>query len=140
MPLLLSMLVLLAVLPYTLIVGQPALAAIPTTVQGTLFVALIAIGVSGWYLLPNPIAADIADEDERRTSEARAGGYTGLINLPLNLFQVWATLMAGLLMALPPAIPYTYSLGLLLWGPVAAFFVAISIPIAAFLLNTDPFC
>jgi len=137
-PLVISMVVLLAVLPTTLIVGQPLLSAIPTYVQGAVFIGLIAAGVSGWYLLPNPITADIVHEHKNRTAEGRAGGYEGFINLPLNLFQILATIMAGLLMSLPAMPPNTYSLGLLWWGPVASLFVLLSIPLALWVVNPDP--
>jgi Na+/melibiose symporter-like transporter len=137
-PLVISMVVLLAVLPTTLIVGQPPLGAIPTYVQGAVFIGLIAAGVSGWYLLPNPITADIVHEHKNRTAEGRAGGYEGFINLPLNLFQILATIMAGLLMSLPAMPPNTYSLGLLWWGPVASLFVLLSIPLALWIVNPDP--
>jgi Na+/melibiose symporter-like transporter len=137
-PLVLSMILLLAVLPTTLVVGQPLLAAIPTYVQGTVFIGLVAAGVSGWYLLPNPITADIIHEHKNRTAEGRAGGYEGFINLPLNLFQILATIMAGLLMSLPAMPPNAYSLGLVWWGPVASLFVLLSIPLALWVVNPDP--
>lgn len=137
-PLAVSMILLLIVLPTTLVIGQASLAAIPTLVQGTFFIGLVAGGVSGWYLLPNPITADIVQEHKDRTREGRAGGYEGFINLPLNLFQIAATILVGLLMSLPATPPNPYSLGLVWWGPVAAAFVALSIPIALWLVETDP--
>lgn len=137
-PLLTSMLVLFTILPFTLIIGQPLLGAIPTIVQGFFFIGLVAAGVSGWYLLPNPITADIIDEAEHRTTEGRAGGYEGFINFPLNILQIIGTLIAGFLLTLPPATPNPYSLGLLLWGPIAALFVVISILIVWKYVDTDP--
>ncbi|MFX1562396.1 MAG: MFS transporter [Promethearchaeota archaeon] len=137
-PLLMSLTVLTIILPFTLIIGQPILATIPSIVQGTLFIGLIAAGVSGWYLLPNPITADIIDEDESRTSEGRAGGYEGFINFPINIVQIMGTMLVGFLLILPIVPPNTYSLGLLIWGPIAALFVAISIALVWKLVDTDP--
>jgi GPH family glycoside/pentoside/hexuronide:cation symporter len=137
-PLLMSLTVLTFVLPFTLILGQPILATIPTMVQGVLFIGMVAAGVSGWYLLPNPITADIIEEDESRTSQGRAGGYEGFINFPINIVQIIGTLLAGFLLSLPIIPPNTYSIGLLLWGPVAALFVAISIFLVRKYVDTDP--
>jgi GPH family glycoside/pentoside/hexuronide:cation symporter len=137
-PLILSLVVLGAILPFTIIIGQPFLNTIPTIIQGTIFIGLVAAGVSGWYLLPNPITADIIDEAEHRTSEGRAGGYEGFINFPLNIFQIMGTLLVGALITLPPAIPQPYSLGLLIWGPIAALFVLFSIILVWKFVETDP--
>jgi len=137
-PLVISIVLLLVVLPTTLVIDQGPLTAIPTFVQGTCFIGLVAAGLSGWYLLPNPITADIVHEHKNRTAEGRAGSYEGFINLPLNLFQILATILAGLLLSLPALPPNGYSLGYLWWGPVAAVFAGLSIPIALWIVNPDP--
>jgi Na+/melibiose symporter-like transporter len=137
-PLVISMVLLMVVLPTTLFLGQAPLGAIPSYLQGAFFIGLIAAGVSGWYLLPNPITADIVHEHQDRMAEGRAGGYEGFINLPLNIFQIGATIMAALLLSLPALPPNAYSQGYILWGPVAALFVVPSIAVGLWLVETDP--
>lgn len=88
--LVMSMFVLTVSLPLTLIRGQPVLEFMPSTIQAVVFISLVAVGISGWYLFPNPVTADIAHEDEIKRGEARAGSYFGLISVPLNVLQAIA--------------------------------------------------
>ncbi|MBD3190669.1 MAG: MFS transporter [Candidatus Heimdallarchaeota archaeon] len=121
---------LVVVLPLTLIVGR--IPVVPMLVQGGIFAVLIGIGLSAPYLFPYAIIADIADKDERITSENRAGMYTGFNSIPLNIFQALALLLVGFLGGLEN------NLGLLLLGPIAAGFILLSIPVIWF-GNFDPF-
>lgn len=136
--LVMSMFVLTVSLPLTLIIGQPVLEFMPNTIQAVVFISLVAVGISGWYLFPNPVTADIAHEDEIKRGEARAGSYFGLISVPLNVLQAIARFLAGLLMELQPLEGQNYSFGLLLWGPVSS---ALLIPCLLLLIKyveTDP--
>ncbi|UCG04256.1 MAG: MFS transporter [Candidatus Heimdallarchaeota archaeon] len=139
-------------IPFTLIVGQIEMISqiIPILLQAIIFVIFAGIGVSGFYLLPYAIVADIVEEDERRTGESRAGMYYGFESIPLNFFQVFGFLIVGYLLQenFPfniPTLPlftdwqgHTYSLGLIIWGPIAAIFILISVIVFWKFVNADP--
>lgn|GEM_PF-759371 len=137
-PLVASLLVLMASLPFTLVFGQPILDCIPRMLQAILLVSLVGTGISGWYLLPNPITADMAQEDELSKSEARAGSYVGLVSLPLNILQAAARYISGILADLPLAEGQTYSRGLLLWGPMSSITLIPCLLILIKYVETDP--
>jgi GPH family glycoside/pentoside/hexuronide:cation symporter len=99
---------------------------------GYLWAFLIGVGLSGPFLFPYAIIADIADKDERDTKESRAGMYTGFNSIPLNIFQAIALLLVGFLND-------EANIQRLYWlGPIAAIFFLASIPIMLF-GNFDPF-
>lgn len=137
-PLVTSLMILVVFLPLTLVFGQPALDPVPRMVQAVLFVAFVGAGISGWYLLPNPVTADMAQEDEVTKREARAGSYVGLVSVPLNILQALARYISGLLADLPPAQGQTYSMGLLLWGPVSSVTLIPCLLILIKYVETDP--
>jgi len=137
-PMVVSLLILTATLSLTIVVGQPLLGFIPLIYQGVLLISLIGIGISGWYLLPNPVTADIAHEDEISRGEARAGSYGGLISIPLNVLQSLARLIAGFIRDLPMVQGQTYSMGMLLWGPVSSVLLIPCIFLIAKYIETDP--
>ncbi|MFX0086719.1 MAG: MFS transporter [Candidatus Hodarchaeota archaeon] len=131
-------------MPLTLFLGQIEFITqiIPVLIQAIIFCILVAIGLSGFYLLPYAIVADIAEEDERRTGESRAGMYYGFESIPLNFFQFFGYLIVGFLLDNLP--DYTnwqenvFSLGFLVWGPVSMVFVLISVIIFWKFVNADP--
>ena len=131
-------------IPLTLFVGQIEFVTqiVPTLIQAIIFCVLIAMGLSGFYLLPYAIVADIVEEDERRTGESRAGMYYGFESIPLNIFQFFGYLIVGFLLENFPI--YTdwqgnaFSSGFLLWGPVSAVFMLISVIIFWKFVNADP--
>ncbi|MFX0051463.1 MAG: MFS transporter [Candidatus Hodarchaeota archaeon] len=137
-------------MPLTLLIGQVGLFSqileisqeTDVLFQATIFVILTGVGVSGYYLLPYAIVADIVEEDERRTGESRAGMYHGFESIPLNFFQFLGYLSVGfLLQNLPQFVDWRgneYSLGFILWGPIAVIFVVISIFIFWRKVNADP--
>lgn len=137
-PLITSLLILVVFLPLTLVFGQPILDPIPRVFQAVLFVSFIGAGISGWYLLPNPVTADMAQEDEISKREARAGSYVGLISVPLNILQALARYISGLLADLPLAQGQTYSMGLLWWGPVSSITLIPCLLILIKYVETDP--
>ncbi|MEM3388896.1 MAG: MFS transporter [Thermoproteota archaeon] len=137
-PLVTSLMILVVFLPLTLVFGQPVLDPVPRVVQAVLFVAFVGAGISGWYLLPNPVTADMAHEDEISKREARAGSYVGLISVPLNILQALARYISGLLADLPPAPGQAYSMGLLLWGPVSSATLIPCLLILIKYVETDP--
>ncbi|HUU77737.1 MAG TPA: MFS transporter [candidate division Zixibacteria bacterium] len=102
------------------------------TVMGYVYGFLIGLGLSAPYLFPYAIIADIADKDERVTKESRAGMYNGFNSIPLNIFQAIALILVGYL-------GNEYYVERLYWlGPIAAAFIAASLPILI-LGNFDPF-
>ena len=137
-PITVSLLILIFSLPLTLVLGQPYLSSIPSLVQGIIFISLFGIGISGWYLLPNPVTADMAQEDEMTGGEARAGSYNGLISIPLNVLQAIARFIAGFIADLPLAAGQTYSVGLLVWGPVSSVLLIPCLFVLVKYVQTDP--
>ncbi len=130
-----SILVGVLALPLTLFVADKIVAYF--------LIALIAASVSGYYLFPYIIEADFAHVDEVKTGEGRAGIYTGFPSIPLNIFQAFSAILWGIIFSLPslalvPGTTDTYlSLGYVYWGPVAAFFMFLSI-IVLFKVDLDP--
>ena len=137
-PLVTSILVLMASLPLTLIIGQPILNFLPSISQAFLFISLMAAGISGWYLFPSPITADIAQQDEMLGGEARAGSYNGLVSIPLNILQSLARLISGFLVDLPAVEGHTYTVGMLLWGPVSSVLLLPCLLLLIRYVETDP--
>ncbi len=87
-------------------------------------IVLIGIGASlaGWFLIPAIIYADLAQGDQEKTGELKAGTYTGLPLIFLNLFQALGVLILGSINELPyiNVGSNSYSIGLLLWGPICS--------------------
>ena len=117
-------------MPLTPAIGR--IPRIPLSVQGYIFGIGAVIGTSASFLFGYAIISDIADKDERDTSQNRAGVYTGFKNIPINIGQAAGYIIAGYLAA------WKDNLGLTWLGPIAIIFLVIALPI--FLLgNFDPF-
>ena len=132
---------LIFILPFMSIIGFVNL-GIPILILGAIFGFLIAIGLAGYYVLPYAIIADIVEEDQRRTGDtSRAGLYYGFESFPLNLAQFLGYLLLGALLSLPNLTNYlgtTFSEGYLIFGPLSAIFVIISLIIFKKFVNADP--
>jgi Na+/melibiose symporter-like transporter len=87
---------------------------------GIIFILIIAASYSGWSLFPYIYYADLAEDDEKRTGELKAGIYTGFNSIILNIFQALGPLIIGSILSLPNITvgSLSYSLGLVLWGPI----------------------
>ena len=48
----------------------------------------------------------MAEDDELRTGEKRAGMYTGFNSIPLNVFQAVAMLVSGMIFSVLPSLGY----------------------------------
>lgn len=107
-------------------------------IWGYVSVAIGAIGLSAYELFPYAVIADLAHWDQLRTGEDRAGLYTGFENIPINLFQSFAYVLTGFITSLPPMFDKEYTVGLLIWGPIAAVFTSIAILLLK-RTNIDPF-
>jgi Na+/melibiose symporter-like transporter len=128
------------VLPMTLIVGQ-GIIPIPLLIQGIIFALLLAIGMSGYFILPYAIMGDIVEKDETDTGETRSGHYTGFFGLPLNIFQAGAVVLTGILVdkeVLPLVAGQEYTIGLILWGPICGLFILLAAILFYFLVDADP--
>ena len=91
-------------------------------VVSLLYVALLGAPMSVVFVLPNPMIADIVDEDEARTGLCRAGAYFGVEE---TIGKGGAALAAGLFAFLLGTFGFSGagSLGLRLVGPVAGAIV-----------------
>ncbi|MEM0093861.1 MAG: MFS transporter [Thermofilum sp.] len=105
---------------------------------GYLIVAVGAIAVSAYVLFPYAVVADLAHWYETQRGESRAGLFTGLEGIPINIFESIAYAVTGFLMSLPEVPDGGYTAGLLLWGFVAAAFATCALAILK-RTNIDPF-
>jgi GPH family glycoside/pentoside/hexuronide:cation symporter len=127
-----SFIFLTIILPFSLIFRIIPPGTLTFTYIGYLWAFLIGLGLSGPFLFPYAIVADIAHKDEVDTKESRAGMYTGFNSIPLNIFQALAFLLVGYLN------PEGITERLYLLGPLTAIFLIASVPILV-LGNFDPF-
>ncbi len=89
---------------------------------GIVFIIGIAAIFGGWYLFPYIIDADLAEDDEKSTGELKAGIYTGFPSILLNIFQAGGVFFLGIIVSLPNITvgTSTFSIGLILWGPICS--------------------
>ena len=99
-----------------------------TLIIGLIFMIVIGASLAGWYILPSIIFADIAEADERTTGELKAGTYTGLPSIFLNIFQALGVFLLGAINELPDITvgSLSYSIGLVLWGPICSMILLIA--------------
>jgi len=95
---------------------------------GLLFMIGIGASLGGWYLLPAIIFADLAEYDEKTTGELKAGTYTGVPSIFLNIFQALGVFLLGALNELPKITvgSLSYSMGLIIWSPICSLILLIS--------------
>lgn len=105
---------------------------------GLIAIALGAIGISAYELFPYAVIADLAHWNELKTGLSRAGLFTGFEGIPINISQSLTYLLVGYLASLPPFNGYDYTMGLVIWGPLASIFALLSI-ILLKKTNIDPF-
>jgi len=97
-------------------------------ILGIFFILVIALSLAGWFLFPYIMYADLAEDDEKNTGELKAGIYVGFPSLILNIFQAVGLLVLGLITSLPDITvgALTYSIGLVLWGPLCSVILLVS--------------
>jgi GPH family glycoside/pentoside/hexuronide:cation symporter len=97
-------------------------------VFGIIFILIIAATLGGWYLFPYIYYADLAEDDEKKTGELKAGIYVGFPSILLNIFQAFGPLIIGAILGLQDITvgTLTYSLGLVLWGPICSVILLIT--------------
>ncbi len=101
------------------------------TLVAFMFFVPVGAGMAIYYLMSYVVPADIAQVDELKTGESRAGIYTGFIGVPLNMFQAASALLLGGFMYLSEILTGNELWGLMWWGPVFAPFLLV----AAFILR-----
>ncbi|MFX0047654.1 MAG: MFS transporter [Candidatus Hermodarchaeota archaeon] len=97
-------------------------------VFAVIFIIIVATAISGWSLFPYIYKADIAEDEEKRSGELKAGLYDGFPSIILNIFQALGPLVIGIVLSLPNITvgALTYSLGLVLWGPICSLILIIA--------------
>jgi len=97
-------------------------------VFGIIFILIIAVSLSGWALFPYIYKADIAEDEEKRTGELKAGLYDGFPSIILNIFQAFGPMVIGIVLSLPMITigALTYSFGLVLWGPICSLILIVA--------------
>ncbi|TFF98974.1 MAG: MFS transporter [Promethearchaeota archaeon] len=112
-------------LPFSLL-GLLQIGTAFTFIYGLIFILAVAGALGGWYLLPAILYSDLAEDDEKRTGELKAGIYQGFPSIILNIFQAFGLMIMGLILELPninliiPATGLDISFGYVLWGPICA--------------------
>jgi len=102
---------------------------IPNLILGIIFILGIAGILGGWYLFPYIMYADIAEDHEKQTGELKAGVYVGFPSIILNIFQAIGIFLLGTITSLPDITVGTvsFSLGLVIWGPIASVILIVSL-------------
>lgn len=99
---------------------------------GVIFIVGIGATLGGWYLFPYIVYADVAEDDEKLTGELKAGIYTGFPSIILNIFQALGAFFIGAILSLPKltrhyvAEPYSFSIGLIIFGPIVSIILLVS--------------
>ena len=85
--------------------------------------------LGGWFLFPYIVYADLAEDDEKSTGELKAGIYAGFPSIVLNIFQAAGAFFIGSILSLPTISPtgtFSYSMGLILFGPIVSVILLVS--------------
>jgi len=96
---------------------------------GIIFIVGIGAILGGWFLFPYIGYADVAEDDEKSTGELKAGIYTGFPSIILNIFQAIGAFFIGVILSLPSISPtgvFSYSIGLILFGPIVSVILLIA--------------
>ncbi|MHA1726855.1 MAG: MFS transporter [Promethearchaeota archaeon] len=112
-------------LPITLLGLVPTISPL---LLGIFFILGIAAILGGWFLFPYIMYADLADDDSKTTGALKAGIYVGYPSIILNIFQAVGVFLLGLITSLPEITvgTNTFSLGLVVWGPICSVILLIS--------------
>ncbi len=98
-------------------------------ILGVIYIIGISATLGGWYLFPYIIDADLAEDDEKKTGELKAGIYAGVPSIALNIFQAGGAFLIGTILSLPQISPtgtFSYSVGLIIFGPIVSVILLIS--------------
>lgn len=124
-----------------LLLAVPGIAAltnfISNVVVGVVFFVPLAACIAVYYLLSYVVPADIAQVDELRTGESRAGMYEGFKGVPYNFAQAISALLLGVVMQYSLMATGSNVFGLTWWAPIYAPFLFIAALILRY-INIDP--
>ena len=81
----------------------------------------------------------MAEDDEKSTGELKAGIYTGFPSILLNIFQALGAFILGIIVSLPNIRVGTssFSIGLVIWGPICSIILICSYIFTKKLLTFD---
>ncbi|XEO75664.1 hypothetical protein WKT22_00683 [Candidatus Lokiarchaeum ossiferum] len=113
-----------------------------TILFGLPYIILLAISLGGWYLFPYIMYADLAEDDQKETGQLKAGIYAGFPSILLNIFQAFSLKFTTWILSLDQLVqnaPNTqyFNVGLLLWGPIGAIILVISLIYAKIFIKLD---
>ena len=105
------------------------ISAIPHLILGIIFILGVAGILGGWFLFPYIMYADLAEDDEKTTGALKAGAYIGYPSIILNICQAIGILLLGAIMSLPNITvgSLTFTLGLIIWGPICSLILIVSL-------------
>jgi len=108
-------------------------------ILGIIFFSGIAAMLGGWFLFPYILDADMAEDDQKSTGELKAGIYAGFPSILLNIFQALGALLLGIIVSLPNITvgSSSFSIGLILWGPICSIILICSYIFTKKLLTLD---
>jgi len=108
-------------------------------ILGIIFITGIAALLGGWFLFPYILDADMAEDDEKSTGELKAGIYTGFPSILLNIFQAVGVFFLGIIVSLRNIRVGTasFSIGLIIWGPICSIILLCSYIYTKRLLTLD---
>jgi len=97
--------------------------AFPRLILGIIFIVIATGALGGWFLFPYIIYADIAEDDEKKTGQLKAGVYAGFSSIISNIFQAIGVFILGTAIDALPIITLTgkdVALGLIVFGPICS--------------------
>jgi Na+/melibiose symporter-like transporter len=119
------------------LVGMIPLSPPINIIFGLIFILGIAAFTGGWYMFPPILNANLAEDGSKRSKVLLAGTYKGFPSIPLNIFQAFGSMLLGAILALPPIGTLTYSIGLIIWGPICSVFLLVAYIYTRKLLKFD---
>ena len=103
--------------------------AFPRLILGILFILVATGALGGWFLFPYIIYADVAEDDEKRTGQLKAGAYAGFNSIITNIFQAFGVFILGAAIDALPIITLIgeqVPLGLIVFGPICTVILLIA--------------
>lgn len=98
-----------------------------------IYLTLGAFGLSAYWILNYAILANIIDADTKVGGKSRAGTYTGVDGVILNIFQATGYVIVGYIFEI-----FGDYYGYVFWGPIAAVFVLLGTVLFYFLVDPEP--
>ena len=103
--------------------------AFPRLILGIIFIVIATGALGGWFLFPYIVYADVAEDDEKKTGQLKAGVYAGFNSIIANIFQAFGVFILGTAIESLPIITLTgenVALGLIIFGPICTVILLIA--------------